>query len=60
MYEITLIYDDYGWVDNECKKINLKKKGQCTTWAEVETFLACYFEVFGKINCEVKILEVAE
>ena len=60
MFEVIIIYNEYAWIEGECKKINLRKKGQCKTWAEVETFLACYVEVFGKINCEVKILEVAE
>lgn len=54
MYKVTMIFNEYTTVDGEYKKVEIKKKGQCATWDDVETFLACQVEAFGSITCEIE------
>ena len=58
MYNVTLIYNDIVYVDGEFKRAELKKKGSCETWDDVETVLACNVELFGSVT--VTIEEVSE
>ena len=60
MFEVTIIYDEYAWIEGECKKVNLKKSGAYKTWDEVESLLGCYVNAFKKITVELSEKEATE
>lgn len=54
MYKVTLIINEYTHIDGDCKKVEIEKKGKCSTWDDVETFIACMVEAFGSVKCEIE------
>lgn len=54
MYKVTLIFNEYTHIDGELKKVEIEKKGKCSTWDDVETFLACNVEAFGSVKCVIE------
>ena len=59
-YELELIYDEYGWVDGDCKKINLKKTAKFRNWDDLYAFVGSYVDAFGSITVKIRSMEVAE
>lgn len=57
-YELKLIYDEYGWVDGKCEKVNLYKTAKFRNWDDLDAFLGSYVDAFGKITVEIKMMEV--
>lgn len=53
-YKVTMIFNEYTHIGDDYKKVEIEKKGKCNTWDDVETFLACQVEAFGKIKCEIE------
>ena len=53
MYKVTLFFNDYGYVDGEFKKVDAKRTGNCPTWDDVDVFLACEVNAFGKVKVEI-------
>lgn len=60
MYEVTLIFNEYTYVDDDLKKVEVKKTGKCATWDDVETFLGAYVDMFNSVKAEIKFKEVGE
>ena len=58
-YELELIYDEYGWVEGECKKVSLKKTAKFHNWDDLDAFLGSYVDAFGKITVSIKMKEVS-
>ena len=59
-YELKLIYDEYGWVEGELKKVNLHKTAKFRNWDDLDAFLGSYVDAFGKITVEIKMTEVTD
>ena len=57
-YELKLMYDEYGWVEGELKKVNLDKTATFRNWDDLETFVGCYVDAFGDITVKIKQKEV--
>ena len=53
-YKVTVIFSDYVYIDGEFKKAEAKKTGKCSTWDDVDTFLACEVNAFGKVKTEIE------
>lgn len=60
MYEITLLFNEYAYVNDSLEKVEIKKSGKCATWDDVEAFLGSYVDMFGSIKAEIKFKEVGE
>lgn len=58
MYKVTLIINEYTHVDGEYKQVAVEKKGKCSTWDDVETFIACMVEAFGSVKCEIEEVNI--
>ena len=62
-YELTLIYDEFCWVEveenkREVKKVKLNKTAKFHNWDDLEAFVGSYVDAFGKITVEIKMMEV--
>ena len=53
-YKVTVIFSDYVYIDGEFKKAEAKKSGKCPTWDDVDVFLACEVNTFGKVKAEIE------
>lgn len=58
MYKVTLIINGYTHIDDKLKDVEIEKKGKCSTWDDVETFLACNVEAFGSVKCVIEEVRV--
>lgn len=54
MYKATLIFSDYVYIDGEFKRGEARKSGKFPTWDDVEVFLACEVNAFGKVKVEIE------
>lgn len=54
MYKATLIFSDYVYIDGEYTKGEARKYGKFPTWGDVEVFLACEVNAFGKVKVEIE------
>lgn len=54
MYKATLIFSDYVYIDGELKRGEARKSGKFPTWDDVEVFLACEVNAFGKVKVEIE------
>lgn len=53
-YEITVMIKDYLRVDNKYESVEVKKKGTCKTWDDVNNFLGYWTEIFGEVTFTIK------
>ncbi len=58
-YELKLMYDEYGWVEGELKKVNLHKTAKFYNWDDLETFVGSYVDAFGAITVSITQKEVS-
>lgn len=54
MYKVTMFFNEYTRIDGELEKVEIEKKGKCSTWDDVETFIACQVEAFGSVKVEIE------
>lgn len=54
MYEVTQIVSEYAWIEDECKKVEVKQKfNMC--WEDVITLISCMVDSTDKaIKFEIK------